>query len=194
MEPPSTRTLLSSLISQLSTLAPSVTDTKLQQLLLSIHCLLPSTFLPALDLLDRRLVTRCIRVHADVGVQASSADTSPQPQHAVYYVRSTAPPPPAAKGNKYASSSTSRYEVRTQVWNCTCASFTFAAYNNSTDDGDLEGGPSIWGGCSLGGTPPACKHLVACVLAENCRGLFQDRVVEEMVDENMMAELAVLED
>ncbi|KAF8544444.1 hypothetical protein BDD12DRAFT_815277, partial [Trichophaea hybrida] len=117
MEPPSTRTLLSSLISQLSTLTPSVTDTKIQHLLLSIHCLLPSTFLPALDLLDRRLVTRCIRVYTDVGAQASSADTSTQLQHAVYYVWSTAPPPPAAKGNKYASSSNSRYEVRTQVWN-----------------------------------------------------------------------------
>jgi hypothetical protein len=195
MDPPSTRTLLSSLISQLSARTPDVSDIaslppKLQQLLLSLHCLLPSTLLPALDLLDRGLVTRCIRVGADVGAQTSSTDTR-QP-HSVYYVRSTTPPD-AVKGNKYASS-TARYEVRTQIWNCTCASFTFAAYNNSTATVTNAEGPSIWGGCSLDGAPPACKHLVACVLAENCRGLFQDRVVEEMVDENTMAGLAVLWD
>ena len=40
----------------------------------------------------------------------------------------------------------------------------------------------IFGGISLGdGMPPVCKHLLACVLAERCKGLFGGFVEERDV-------------
>ena len=40
----------------------------------------------------------------------------------------------------------------------------------------------IFGGLSLGDDmPPVCKHLLACVLAERCKGLFGGFVEERDV-------------
>lgn len=40
----------------------------------------------------------------------------------------------------------------------------------------------IFGGVTLGeGMPPLCKHLLACVLAERCKGVFGECVEERRV-------------
>jgi hypothetical protein len=218
IELPSTRELLSGLISQLAAVEPTVQPspegtagapgggallTSLppheRQLLLTLHCLLPSTLLPALDLLDRGLVTRYTLASEspkpDQDTKPNAIDTAKQ---RVYYVRSF---PKTSGGSsssgKFSTFATSRcYEVRTRAWNCTCASFTFAACNapQSSSSGSKDTEMFLWGALSLGdAAPPVCKHLVACVLVEQCK-LFERFVVEETVDRNRLAELAVVGD
>ena len=197
---PSTRTLLSSLIAQLALACTGAgaggpqsiasLPPRSQKLLLSLHCLLPSLLLPALDLLDRRLVSRVVLAPLS---SSSSADHHQQRrQQPVYYVHSA-----ARSRGKSAQTTPRAYEVRTRSWNCTCASFTFAAFGSppTVEGGEEEGGGEgegegegeggeevIWGGYSLGTTPPACKHLVACVLAERCPALFSHFLIEKPVD------------
>ncbi|KAI5819078.1 hypothetical protein BZA77DRAFT_176779 [Pyronema omphalodes] len=220
MDAPSTRALISSIIQQLSSFTTGATKDfsnlppKAQQLLVTLHCLLPTTLLPALDLLDRELVIRV------------SDTTTPEPQRA-YYVQSAAPVNSTGKF----SARLVRYEVRLRPWNCTCASFTFAAYKDFVEDESFELGETeeleetdeteeleeteelddtdeleeaeepeeteqsqeteeveeaIWGGITLDQNPPVCKHLLACVLGEYC---FRDRVIEETISPLAMAEI-----
>ncbi|KAF2243330.1 hypothetical protein BU26DRAFT_116006 [Trematosphaeria pertusa] len=124
----------------------------------------------------------------DVAAQQSQSDV-------VYYVRSA-----QQKSSRYSTSydSTTSYEVRLTAWNCSCPAFAFAAFpsvhpepptptydeaaelsgsKKSTDDAEW-----IFGAMSLGeGTPPVCKHLLACVLVERCSGLFGEFVEEKEV-------------
>ena len=163
-------------ITQLSTLSPTSPEhlqtptspgsnptlpAAARSLLLTIHCLIPTTLLPALDILDRAQI-----IHY----------TSPTSE--VYYVQSV----------------TTRYEVRVKAWNCSCAGFAFAAYSEDGMSGEWEGMEKmIWGGDSLDGgegLPPVCKHLVACVLVEECGGLFGGKVERKTVDVEEAAGMA----
>jgi hypothetical protein len=120
----------------------------------------------------------------------------PPPDSATYYVRSA-----QQRSSRYSSSydSTTSYEVRLLAWNCSCPAFAFAAFpavhpepiipvydphDNSTHKEPAEGTGKAWmfGGASLGDAmPPACKHLLACVLVEKCAGLFGGYVEERVV-------------
>ncbi|KAK6345258.1 hypothetical protein TWF718_007183 [Orbilia javanica] len=104
-----------------------------RNIFLTAHCLLPTTFLAALDLLEKSLVERYTT--ADTPISAPS----------VYYIRSSPPPPRslAIPGPNFTSTPTQRpgfpksgksyvYEVRPAVWNCTCIAFTLAAYQRHT--------------------------------------------------------------
>ncbi|KAF3179865.1 hypothetical protein TWF788_006868 [Orbilia oligospora] len=104
-----------------------------RNIFLTAHCLLPTTFLAALDLLEKSLVERY-----------STADT-PTSAPNVYYIRSNPPPPQSLviPGPNFTSTSTQKsgfpksgksytYEVRPAVWNCTCIAFTLAAYQRHT--------------------------------------------------------------
>lgn len=206
--------------------------------LLSLQVLFPNEFLPALDLLDRRLITRFrigngeplpttgIDAAAHPDVQVHNAETAqavnqpmtdsiksthcgtttihpplcttPGNSDTVHYVRSAQQRP-----SRYSTSydSTTSYEVRLQAWNCTCPAFAFAAfpsvhpdppvriYNDEDTDHDAQNeatgtGAKEWvfGGVSLGESmPPVCKHLLACVLAERCKGIFGSCVEERSV-------------
>lgn len=124
----------------------------------TLHVLFPSLLLPALDLLDRGLVTRLI-LHpkaavalagqperpkgVDVpppgdqeGAQAGQApqDTPRAQRRYLYLVRSaqatTTRRPYAAGGfsNAEALAGGQAYVVHTEAWNCTCAAFAFAAF------------------------------------------------------------------
>jgi len=143
-------------------------DDQTKKLLLTFHVLYPNDILPALDLLDRRLLTRI----------ATRAATPPaQRPTPLYVVRSTQPPRPAAPARAH-DALAAHYEVRPAAWHCSCAAFAFAAFPGGaapppplppprTDAALLR-----FGGLSVGAAlPPACKHLLACVLAEHVEAL-----------------------
>ena len=163
----------------------------------SLHIpLMPQHFLPALDLLDRGLVTKCIR---------------PNSYAPVYYVRSQNPVNATSTSSTYSSSRNHLYEVRPHAWNCTCVSFAFATYASLYQDVDNDNGiyknddPEKmlserldwqWGGCSNdnGHAPLICKHLIACVIAERCPGAINGAVIERHATAEELAELSVLWD
>ncbi|KAI1187695.1 hypothetical protein F5B17DRAFT_304787 [Nemania serpens] len=122
-------------------------------ILATLHVLYPSTLLPALDLLDRRLVTRVIQTldttQQDTNIQTDQAPEIPshqptaqaetkdgQPGEAkpppllFHLVRSAQPPSHRRHHQPQAPSSTSgqTYIVRLASWNCTCAAFAFSAF------------------------------------------------------------------
>ncbi|KAI9803947.1 MAG: hypothetical protein M1833_000228 [Piccolia ochrophora] len=164
--------------------------TSLKPLLTTLHALYPTELLPALDLLDRRLVTRHTYrpprpPHPPLPENPSSTETNPPSPSITYHVRSSRP----ARGSHHRRRTSHHdappdddgpsYEVRTRAWNCSCAAFAFAAFGAGAAvaggrDGGHEGeeGDDGWvfGGLGLelegGRAPPVCKHLMACVLAE----------------------------
>ena len=156
-----------------------------KQLFVTLHCIFPNEFLPALDLLDRRLVTRLIPGKAADAPRGAAGSVRPRSSGA-YYVRSSQPP----SRSRYLSSSRTSYEVRVKAWNCTCPAFAFSAFGGASLDSNVSSseGPQdhlmdsqadAFGGLSLGdGVPPVCKHLLACVVAENCGDLLEDYVTE----------------
>jgi hypothetical protein len=100
------------------------------------------------------------------------------------------------------------YEVRLRAWNCTCPAFILNTFRNNPgfsfgDDATFHGDENEemiehhdehW----LGGTltriltqnsaPPICKHLLACILATRCPGLFGGGLLERVdVDQNELA-------
>lgn len=195
---PNPRAFLTSLISSLSTssLQTTTTTNPLKQatpaqksILLTLHALFPNDLLPALDLLDRNLVTRFLPTGGASAQPPSAAQAIPraeddnantstqQHKNNIYYVRS------ARHTNRFrdpAPESTTHYEVRPCGWSCSCPAFVFAAFpathqTTSLDEeagGQGDGGEEEqslgWraGGLSLGSDVPMCKHLLACVLAE----------------------------
>ena len=131
---------------QLSTLKP---------LMLTLHCLFPNELLPALDILDRKLVGRFYLVTdtdsstdlverkrklddcddrnvlspAGQGHTEDNNDNNnnrwPREEH--YFVRSTtSTTATATNNNRRAPEKT--YEVRLRAWNCTCPAFTLSVF------------------------------------------------------------------
>ncbi|RMZ67232.1 ubiquitin carboxyl-terminal hydrolase family [Pyrenophora seminiperda CCB06] len=137
------------------------------------------------------------------GEQPSAVQDTTYTTSIVYYVRSA-----QQRSSRFSTSydTTTCYEVRLQAWNCSCPAFAFAAFPatnneapvplcdapNKVDESELieEAKDSSWvfGGLGLcGDMPPVCKHLLACVLAERCNGLFGGFVKEQNVDVEVAA-------
>lgn len=175
-------------------------------ILLTLHCLFPSDLLPALDLLDRRLVTRFVLepLVTPVGADSVRRRVEEPPLHqennrgrvAVYYVRSSRR---LRYSGTTAEGTGANYEVRLQAWNCTCPAFVFAAFRPQNED--LQGAlgnddeddhglgvrtKHIFGGLSLGEEVPVCKHLLACLLVE-MGGIWEDLVNKTVVGREEMA-------
>lgn len=138
---------------------PNPLQPQQKPLLLTLHCLFPNELLPALDLLDRRLVTRFIIEHskssevplietAPVAEDVKDAEQttgaplqSPPPRRdrercgSVYYVRSSHQSRSrfASKRSEKTTSEGMSYEVRLQAWNCSCAAFAFATFSGEWD-------------------------------------------------------------
>ncbi|KAI5927858.1 hypothetical protein F4810DRAFT_160636 [Camillea tinctor] len=104
-------------------------------LLTTLHAIYPSTLLPALDILDRGLVSRVYVQHP------SSSSTSPLPSTApanpptaptFHLVRSASSdssgPRRARKPDSVVEGGGSGYIVRLASWSCSCASFAFSAF------------------------------------------------------------------
>ncbi|MCJ1299844.1 hypothetical protein MMC08_002638 [Hypocenomyce scalaris] len=197
---PTSRAFITSLFAQLSRLSLPTSGTlssnllndalpETKNLFLTLHCLFPNELLPALDLLDRQLVTRLV-------ISCPPLDTTSGQEgngdNVIYYVRSSQP----TRGSRYTAAGGSSYEVRLRAWNCNCPAFTFSVvnameenYGHKEDDVDVDEGD---GGAidaepvsTLGGlmfeqeAVPLCKHLLACFLPEKCRAL--SGFVEEKV-------------
>lgn len=193
--------------------------------LFTLQVLFPNELLPALDLLDRKLVT-CFWVgieelnatgcnNGTIAIDVQKQDNhepvlqevSPVPRNTskptdadtVHYVRSA-----QQRSSRFSTSydSTTSYEVRLRAWNCTCPAFAFAAFPSMHPEPAVptytpplttrtkEGAEAekmdalgwVFGGVSIGeGMPPVCKHLLACVLAERCSGVFGDCMEERRV-------------
>ena len=160
-----------------------------KRLFVTLHCLFPNELLSALDLLDRRLVTRLSQVRVMESQEKQWREST------VYYVRSAAQ---TTSRSRYQN--TVYYEVRLSAWNCSCPAFIFATFSDTMS---LESDPSLprdtpsvqteprpcrLGGLSLGqGVPAMCKHLMACFLAEKCDGLFGSSVIDTTVSKEELA-------
>ncbi|KAL9122821.1 MAG: hypothetical protein Q9187_000631 [Circinaria calcarea] len=154
----------------------------LRNLFLTLHCLFPNELLPALDLLDRSLVTRLLIEPARHAGMSNDPGGEIERDSPVYYVRSAQ----TTRSSRYQSAAAVgglSYEVRPGAWNCSCPAFTFSALNGvgtekdegmGSVDGEAPKTEGEWkfGGLLLGEDGiPICKHLLSCVLIENC-GLF----------------------
>ncbi|KAJ5105161.1 hypothetical protein NUU61_002508 [Penicillium alfredii] len=172
---------------------------QIKPLILTLHCLFPNDLLPALDILDRKLVqhlVRADRLHAVASHNDHAEPSSDQPEKQntdhknvvedLFLVTSAsaAPPYPTREQEK-------GYEVRLRAWNCTCPSFSLLAYRDSGPIPDSlarsqphaaemqdQNGSIVY---PFGGSltraparvsPPVCKHILACVLCARCPGLF----------------------
>ena len=213
--------LIDGLLDTLNTLWPSDTNnthdtSHVKHTFLTLYTLFPEILLSALDVLDRRLITRLVVTGSEESKEANintidgkaKQHTHLDPQtRFVYYVKSSAPPP-SSRGryaDRYPSDLMS-YEARTVAWNCTCAAFTFSAFNLSSlsERGVHEQSRVVaddqhnnedfladgrWGGLSGHGTgrdAPLCKHLLACVLAE-CWAVAGTMIEERIVGKEEMA-------
>lgn len=153
---PSPLAFLSSLFkpSTFSTSSDTPLASETKPILLTLHCLFPSDLLPALDLLDRCLVTRFVRaspIHEPSGASpirhreeeegeegeedgaVSENKEDESAAAAVYYVRSSQRS--RFSGTTAAAGATGRnYEVRLRAWNCSCPAFAFAAFRPRDED------------------------------------------------------------
>lgn len=110
---------------------------KIKPLMLTLHCLFPNELLLALDILDRRLVRRFVRVDAalnnnlatSAAVNGETMMTIPQQtsQEETFFVISASSGPPPFT-TTYSSRGQKGYEVRLHAWNCTCPAFTISAF------------------------------------------------------------------
>ncbi|PYH92023.1 hypothetical protein BO71DRAFT_35369 [Aspergillus ellipticus CBS 707.79] len=185
---------------------------EVKKLMLTLHCIFPNEILLALDVLDRSLVKQFVRgdnqpgdCPADAHLTTSEDPVKNEPPTVddIFLVLSASTA--MASSARSLSSSKPRssevdqkgYEVRLRAWNCTCPTFTLAAFRDigprspAKEDGDSlsrvemkeslceSGEPksqtSFGGTLTLGSTkssPPVCKHLLACLLAVRCPGIF----------------------
>ncbi|KXT05934.1 hypothetical protein AC578_293 [Pseudocercospora eumusae] len=146
-----------------------------RNIFLTLHALFEKELLPALDLLDRSLITRLKTSESDRTctlhlVRSAQAQTSKTPHHEPI---------------------THYYEVRLQAWSCSCPAFTFSAFPAASDEKAPPANMNneeTWkfGGLTLDSDMPVCKHLLACVLAEKCQ-MFSHFVEERQITREEMA-------
>jgi hypothetical protein len=160
--------------------------------LLTLHFLFPHELLPALDLLDRQLITRLV-------VSGSLEDKQ---KNEVYYIQSaSATSSRPSKSSRHHTATTTAYEVRLAAWNCSCPAFAYSAFGkelqtslNSDEDAIISRGQEgVDGGDvrpRLGGVLtqadagiPICKHILAAFLGAAAPVMFAHRVCMKEVDE-----------
>jgi len=156
---PTSRAFVTNIVSTISSI-PTTSDSpnplknvdgKAKELFLTLHVLFPNELLPALDLLDRGLISRFSVAGTDAGdkngihndaltaenVFDATQTESTVPRNHVYYVRS-AQHRPQPSNSRYSARSydptATNYEVRLTAWNCSCPAFAFSAFPSSLDD------------------------------------------------------------
>lgn len=170
-------------------------------LLLTLHVLFPNLLLPALDLLDRGLITRLARKYSTTaqdgngGVEPVSGDLSAsgKPRDDIFIVRSLAST--LSRRTRDSTLSSKRYIVHLDAWNCSCASFTFDAFPShpvpATEQAECPSRDEwSFGGLSLNPSsdvPPCCKHLLACLLVNKWPAILGQYVEEREISREEMA-------
>lgn len=100
-----------------------------RSVLLTLHVLFPHHLLPAMDLLDRGLVTRLTVPPSEL-----MASQDREASWEVYYIQSSSAL--TSKSNprrKKPGVSATFYEVRLDSWNCSCPAFSIDAFQGLTD-------------------------------------------------------------
>ncbi|KAK7403682.1 hypothetical protein QQX98_010526 [Neonectria punicea] len=210
---PSHRQLLTTLINSVSDIAPvadasspsslpppstsplQVIAHAQRPLLLTLHVLFPGLLLPALDLLDRKLVTR-LR-HGEDQDQDQDQEKDAGVRHGIFLVRSLAA---TTRRTREPAPSTQRYIVHLDTWNCSCASFTFDAFPNhpgpaddtapQPPDPETEwsfGGMGRDGQGASSGDVPCCKHILACLLFVKWPRMLSQYVEDRSISRDEMA-------
>lgn len=157
--------------------------------LTTLHVLFPTLLLPALDLLDRRLVTKVIMEPrepqepvaqplsqtSEPNETAISPEGVPEERKAHFYLVRSAASTSRKTFNIFANSTP--YIVRLEAWSCSCANFAFEAYPAVTSDSEQEimeagpletpvhsdgGGAWEFGGISLDGREPRGGGVPCC--------------------------------
>lgn len=170
-----------------------------RSILLTLHFLFPHELLPALDLLDRRLVNKFQCRHGDD--QSNALE--------VFYVQSasavTEPVNRRSANSRFRnawSATKVHYEVRLDAWNCTCAAFAHSQLKlllREHEDEDRTSmarpnGETAQLGGWFGGVAtksdsvvPVCKHILAVVMAEAAPRLLGDGMQTRDVSVQEMA-------
>ncbi|KAM0282822.1 hypothetical protein ACHAQH_002826 [Verticillium albo-atrum] len=199
---PSPRTVLTSLLNTITSTPAASVNLKnassnplshlppaIRPLLTTLHVLYPTLLLPALDLLDRSLVTRVLPE------RSPSGDDGAKEPVAFYLVRSAA------------ATLSAPYVVHLDAWNCSCANFAYETFpiGISRFDDILDAGAEIdgpareeewqFGGMSSdgrdsGGAVPCCKHLLASLLGERWEVLGK-HVIERRASREEMAGMVI---
>lgn len=137
---------------------------------LTLYALFEKELLPALDCLDRNLVTHLRLPQSSDGEESND-------NMEIYLVRSA-----QQHHTRHGPSENSNsYEVRLKAWNCSCPAFAFSAFpaaaSSTTNDETSEdtddiatSEPWLFGGLTKGQDLPVCKHILACVLGRYCKG------------------------
>jgi hypothetical protein len=191
-EPHTPRQILSSLIHSIPATSPAQRgqnplrdlNTETRNIFLTLYAQFEKEFLPALDLLDRGLVTR---VHVQESNPDDTNSQNKSSSKSIYLVRSAQQHHTRHGSIDHAN----HYEVRLEAWSCSCPAFTFSAFpaevvpspppragSNMVFSPDEA--QCIFGGVTRGEDTPVCKHLLACVLVQNC-GMFAGFVEEREV-------------
>jgi coproporphyrinogen III oxidase len=179
-----------------------------RHLLLTLHVIFPGMLLPAVDLLDRKLVTRM--VYADNTIPPKQDVSNTTGEEYLYTVKSVAQT--LARRRRDTASSVASAPVRTYLvhldaWNCSCAGFALEAFPGDGGGGGsfeedygrmssgerlgrsgwLFGGMSRDGDARFGETLPCCKHLLACLLAEKWKDALNVHVEDKTHTRDEMA-------
>ncbi|KAJ0387354.1 hypothetical protein COL922a_002399 [Colletotrichum nupharicola] len=103
------------------------------------------------------------------------------------------------------ASTATTYLVQLDAWNCNCANFAFEAFPAGTTasesdlevlgadavEDEIEVSPDWFGGLSLDGKDsggvPCCKHLLACLLAEQWCDVLGSYALEKRLDREEIA-------
>ncbi|KAK1772922.1 hypothetical protein QBC33DRAFT_554362 [Phialemonium atrogriseum] len=123
-----------------------------RHLLTTLHVLFPTLLLPALDLLDRGLVTRLVLEGGGRPTITEDQDGpgpgAPKGTYVVRSARSAHPHPHPHPRRQHQQQTTTpagagsgAYVARLGAWNCTCAAFAFAAFpTTGVSRPDSDGG------------------------------------------------------
>jgi hypothetical protein len=143
----------------------------------TLHFIFPHELLPALDILDRKLITQLVFMESRGTAQSTPGSCPPQPdgsstateqaQWEIFYVQSASVTSSSSKSKSHHrrvyNSTSTYYEVRLDAWNCTCPAFAFSAFGETPDlshdqagqeDEDQTGAgiDGDWEGWRFGGT------------------------------------------
>lgn len=187
-----------------------------RRLLLTLHVIFPGMLLPAVDLLDRKLVTRMTFVEAAAARPVSSSqgdDAADEPAApdtpetiSVYAVKSVYSTLSRRRRDAATAGPPRTYLVHLDAWNCSCAGFALEAFpggggdvegtgealgeNGNGEEGWTFGGMSRDDGGRWGETLPCCKHLLACLLADKWRDVLNVHVEDKTCTREELAGIA----